>query len=57
MEIRKAKADEIDSLMEMIDHSRELMRQSGNTIQWTNGYPQKELILNDIKDNQQFVIA
>ena len=56
MEIRKAKADEIDYLMEMIDHSRELMRSSGNTIRWTYGYPQRELILNDIKDNQQFVI-
>ena len=55
MDVRLAKKEEIDTLMEMFDHSRTLMRRAGNLVQWTNGYPQRELILESIRRGQQYV--
>ncbi|WP_245586329.1 GNAT family N-acetyltransferase [Olivibacter sitiensis] len=57
MEIRSAKEEEIDLLMDIFDHSRQLMRSNGNTVQWTNGYPQRELILQSIAQGEQYVFV
>jgi hypothetical protein len=32
------------------------MRKTGNKTQWINGYPQKELLLDDVKNEQLFVL-
>jgi hypothetical protein len=55
MDVRLAEKEDIDALMEMFGHSRSLMRKAGNVVQWTNGYPQRELILESIENSQQYV--
>ncbi len=48
--IRKAVVNDLPVLMELFEAGKRIMRQSGNTKQWTNGYPGKDLISNDIKN-------
>ncbi len=56
MEIRPAREEEIDFLMEMFDYSRNLMRKHGNSVQWVNGYPKREMILDSIERGEQYVL-
>lgn len=44
MQIRKARWDEIDSIMGMYETGRQFMREHGNQMQWTGGYPQREVV-------------
>ena len=48
MIIRKATTDDIEDMMACYDIARQLMRASGNHSQWTNGYPSRELVAEDI---------
>ena len=52
MEIKLCKEFEMDKIMQIYDEARNFMRQTGNMHQWINGYPSKDLILDDIKDNR-----
>ena len=52
MEIKLCKEIEINKIMEIYDIARSFMRANGNINQWVNGYPSKDLILNDIKNNR-----
>lgn len=45
--VRNAAMDDLDHIMEMVDHSRSIMRANGNNSQW-GGYPGRDLIGNDI---------
>jgi len=45
---RKARLDELDSIMAIIDQARETMRASGNCNQWVDGYPARETIAHDV---------
>ena len=56
MEIRKSNPEDINQIMSCIDKARQLMRESGNLIQWTNGYPSKELMSESIKNGFNFLI-
>ncbi|KFC18756.1 GNAT family N-acetyltransferase [Chryseobacterium sp. FH1] len=56
MEIRKSNPENINQIMGCIDTARQLMRESGNLIQWTNGYPSRELMLDSIKNGFNFLI-
>ncbi|MBR3894126.1 MAG: GNAT family N-acetyltransferase [Clostridia bacterium] len=47
MQIRKAKIEELDALMQIYDDARAFMRKSGNPEQWRN-HPPRELIEEDI---------
>lgn len=55
IKIRKATTSDLPILMEIFEAGKRIMRQSGNMKQWTNGYPSKELITNDIKNNNCYV--
>ncbi len=55
MEIRKAFPEDIDRITEIYAFARKCMEESGNPTQWVNGYPSKELILNDIKNDGCYV--
>ncbi len=57
MEIRKSKLQDIDQIMSCINTARHLMRDSGNTIQWINGYPSKELMLESIEKGFNYLIV
>lgn len=49
MFIRKVLKDETTSIMQIYDKARTFMRENGNKNQWTNGYPSKSIIENDIE--------
>ena len=56
MEIRKSTPEDIDQIMDCINVARQLMRESGNNVQWTNGYPSKELMLESIQKGFNYLI-
>lgn len=49
MEIRHTRMEELDTVMALYDQGRRFMRRSGNSSQWINGYPSRELIAEDIR--------
>ncbi|MDO4294965.1 MAG: GNAT family N-acetyltransferase [bacterium] len=50
MQIRRARMDELDRIMQMYEAGRQFMRAHGNLEQWTGGYPQRELIEKDCQE-------
>ncbi len=48
MAVRPAVLDEVPHIMELVAHSRSIMRQNGNHSQWV-GYPTDEMIADDIR--------
>ena len=57
MDIRKAKYEDLDSLMEIFGQAREIMRTSGNLHQWNDNYPSAEVVLKDIENGHCHVIC
>ena len=55
MKIRQANLSDLDTIMDIYEQARRFMRQQGNWDQWTNGYPQRELIEKDIRNNNCYV--
>jgi RimJ/RimL family protein N-acetyltransferase len=53
---RKTTAADLDRVMEVLSAAREAMREAGNTVQWVNGYPSRELIESDIERGVSYVI-
>ena len=47
---------DIETVMAIYDHARLYMRQTGNQNQWINGYPQREIILEDIALKRSFLV-
>jgi len=46
--IRPAHIDDLEDIMTVLEAAKGIMRASGNTGQWVDGYPSREVILNDI---------
>ena len=55
MEIRNARLDDLDIIMEMIVRGRQHISEYGIP-QWINGYPSVELISEDINTNKAYVL-
>ena len=55
MEIRQAIQGDLDAILNIYGQARSFMRQQGNMQQWTNGYPQKELVEADIQNKNCYV--
>lgn len=55
MEICKARLNDIEAIMDVYNHARNFMVQAGNATQWGNGYPQKDLIEQDIKQGNFYI--
>jgi len=55
MEIRNARLDELGEIMEYYDKGRQFMRSHGNASQWVNGFPQREILEEDIKLGRLYV--
>jgi len=51
----KAKLEDIDSVMEVIEDARALLKEEGNG-QWQFGYPERKDLLKDIESQRLFVI-
>lgn len=54
--VRPVKTEEIERILEIYASAREFMCRSGNPTQWSGGYPERELLLDDIKKGQLFGI-
>ena len=57
MEIRKTTAADIDRVMEIYDIAREFMAANGNPTQWGDGYPVRELIEEDVRRGESYVVT
>ncbi|HUH26045.1 MAG TPA: hypothetical protein VLY87_05425 [Flavobacterium sp.] len=55
MEIIQAKEKHLEDVMEVINYAKSFMRLNGNNTQWSDNYPSKDIIINDICSNQGFV--
>lgn len=55
--IRHAQPDEIETILALCDHSRSIMRNNGNMTQWTNGYPSRDQIAEDIRLGHGYVVT
>lgn len=55
MNIRPATPADVDRLMEIFERARRFMASAGNPNQWINGYPQRELIMEEINRNHCYV--
>ena len=49
MKIRKATLDDLDTIMTIYADARAYMRENGNKVQWTGGYPSEALVRSDIE--------
>lgn len=54
--IRKAKITDLDVIREVFEDAKKIMRKDGNLHQWNDGYPQDEVLINDIEKDQLYVI-
>ena len=55
--IRPATENDLSRILKIYAHARRFMAQSGNPTQWADGYPQPELLMQDIAENQLYVIC
>lgn len=53
--VRKAAAQDIESIDQIYVLARQFMSENGNCTQWTNGYPGKSDIIADINEDVLFV--
>lgn len=56
-EVRHTVNADIDQCMKLYDAARQIMRASGNMTQWTNGYPSREALEDDIHNGNSYVIC
>ena len=57
MHIRPATYSDLDSLMNLFEGAKAIMRASGNLQQWNNGYPTAEVVRNDISQGNCYVLC
>ncbi len=57
MEIRKTTVDDIEKVLEIYEKGRQYMRQNGNLEQWNDGYPDREVVTDDIKQGVSYVVT
>lgn len=55
MEVKQARPEDLDAILNIVDQARAIMRENGNMTQWDKGYPSRGVILNDINEEQAFV--
>ena len=54
--IREARYTDMADIMKVMDAAKKIMRQSGNMLQWTNGYPSEAVIQSDMEKHGGFVV-
>lgn len=55
MTFSKASSDDIPAIMEIF-HQAQLYLASQNVDQWQNGYPTEEIIINDIRNQENYIV-
>ncbi|MDU1855064.1 MAG: GNAT family N-acetyltransferase, partial [Clostridium baratii] len=54
MKLRKSVNEDINNIMQIIDEAKEALKEQGID-QWQNGYPNADVIRNDILNNDSYV--
>ena len=57
MEIRKARAEDLDRIMEIYHNAQDFMIAHGNPTQWAHVYPKRSLIEQDIAQEISYVLC
>lgn len=57
MEIRTAQKTDINTIMAIYENAKQIMIADGNPTQWNSFYPSRELIEEDIKKQQSYVLV
>ena len=57
MEIRQATYSDLETLMKIFEDAKKIMRASGNLDQWNDGYPGREVVLDDISKGHCYVLC
>ena len=55
--IRKATLEDMPVLLEIYERARKFMVSTGNTNQWKNGYPSREILTEDIEKKEMYVLV
>ena len=55
--IRLATPADIDDIMRLIEEGRKKMMDEGNTRQWANGHPRQEVVEDDIKRGNSYLLT
>lgn len=55
LRIRNTKAEEIETVLALYERARVFMAKNGNASQWAGGYPARELVMQDICENNSYV--
>lgn len=56
MEIRKSTGNDIDEILQIFDTARAYMVSQGNTSQWGDGYPGKDVLTKDVASENNYVM-
>lgn len=56
MVIKLAEKSQIEQILGVYDKAKSFMRENGNHLQWINGYPNYDIILEDINNNNLYVM-
>lgn len=57
LKIRRANLADLTDILKIYDRARRFMAETGNPTQWGNGYPQRELLEEDIANEKLFVVT
>ena len=55
MTIRKSTYKDLETIMELFEDAKKIMRANGNTEQWSDGYPSREIAAKDIDNGNSYV--
>ena len=55
--IRLAQLDELDEILKIYEYAKKFMIETGNPTQWAGGYPQRELLEQDIANGGLYVVT
>ncbi|MBQ8309722.1 MAG: GNAT family N-acetyltransferase [Clostridia bacterium] len=55
MKVVKARYEQLDEILEIYASARRFMRESGNTEQWSGGYPSREVLEHDVAQEQLYL--
>ncbi|HIV99557.1 MAG TPA: N-acetyltransferase [Candidatus Ornithospirochaeta avicola] len=57
MNIIRAEKEDIDNILIIYEKAKAFMRRSGNSSQWSDGYPSRAILLNDIERKELYKIV
>lgn len=55
MKIRKSRPEDLERMLQLYADARVFMAEHGNPTQWTNGYPEPEMLQEDIRAGVSYV--